>query len=87
MKTLTMNPWEIVWVSLRFLLYLHLFFFIYNLSTMHRPPLLDYTDKPSMNVLPGDVNMDKLSDMYLSRRSRRVEKDGTVVETTELVKR
>jgi hypothetical protein len=28
-----------------------------------------------------------LSDMYLSRRSRRVREDGTVVETTELVKR
>ena len=56
-------------------------------AAMHHPPLLDYTDKPSMNILPGDVNMDKLSEIYLSRRSRRVEKDGTVVETTELVMR
>jgi hypothetical protein len=47
----------------------------------------DYTETPEINILPGDVNMEKLSEMYLSRRSRRVEEDGTVVETTELVKR
>ena len=59
----------------------------YNDCRLCIPTLLDYTDKPSMNILPGDVNMEKLSEMYLSRRSRRVEKDGTVVVTTELVKR
>ncbi|KAL7436085.1 hypothetical protein ACHAXH_007865 [Discostella pseudostelligera] len=48
---------------------------------------LDYTDDPSSNVLPGDVNMDKLRGMYLTRRLRRVEDDGTVVERTELVVR
>jgi hypothetical protein len=37
--------------------------------------------------MPGDVNMEKLSEMYLTRRLTRVEDDGTVVETTELVRR
>ncbi|KAL7525314.1 hypothetical protein ACHAXR_000948, partial [Thalassiosira sp. AJA248-18] len=46
---------------------------------------LDYTDDPEENLLPGEVNMIKLRNMYLSRRLRRVEKDGTVVETTELL--
>jgi len=44
----------------------------------------DYTDDPSSNLLPGDVNMDKLRGMYLTRRLRTVEEDGTVVERTEL---
>jgi len=48
---------------------------------------LDYTDDPESNLLPGDVNMEKLRGMYLSRRLRRVEEDGTVVERTELVLR
>ena len=48
---------------------------------------LDYTDDPESNVLPGDVNMNKLRGMYLSRRLRRVEDDGTVVERTELLLR
>ena len=38
-------------------------------------------------MLPGDVNMDKLKEMYLTKSRRRVEEDGTVVETTELVRR
>ncbi len=47
--------------------------------------IVDYTDDPESNLSPGDVNMAKLSEMYLSRRLRRVEEDGTVVERTELV--
>ena len=46
---------------------------------------LDYTDDPSSNIIPGEVNMEKLRDMYLSRRLRRVESDGTIVETSELL--
>ncbi|KAL3806906.1 hypothetical protein ACHAXA_011486 [Cyclostephanos tholiformis] len=48
---------------------------------------LDYTDNPSTNLLPGEVNMAKLRDMYLTRRLRKVEEDGTVVETTQLIRR
>ena len=48
---------------------------------------IDYTDDPESNLLPGTVNMEKLRGMYLSRRLRRVEEDGTVVERTELVLR
>jgi hypothetical protein len=48
---------------------------------------VDYTDNPSTNLLPGDVNMAKLREMYLTRRLTRVEEDGTVVQTTELIKR
>jgi len=48
---------------------------------------LDYTETPKNNLLPGDVNMAKLRDMYLRRRLRRVEKDGTIVERTELIRR
>jgi len=48
---------------------------------------LDYTDDPEENLLPGEVNMAKLRNMYLTRRKRRVQKDGTVVETTHLIKR
>mmetsp|Transcript_32772 Transcript_32772/g.70787 ORF Transcript_32772/g.70787 Transcript_32772/m.70787 type:complete len:287 (+) Transcript_32772:173-1033(+) len=48
---------------------------------------LDYTDDPEENLLPGEVNMAKLRNMYLTRRRRRVQKDGTVVETTHLIKR
>jgi len=48
---------------------------------------LDYTNDPDENLLPGEVNMRKLSNMYLTRRRRRTQKDGTVVETTHLVKR
>jgi len=47
----------------------------------------DYTDDPSSNLFPGDVNMDKLRGMYLTRRLRTVEEDGTVVERTELMVR
>ena len=46
---------------------------------------LDYTDNPKTNILPGEVNMAKLRNMYLDRRRTlsRVEKeDGTVVVTT-----
>ena len=48
---------------------------------------LDYTDDPVDNLLPGAVNFAKLREMYLSRRRRmrRVESDGTIVETTELL--
>lgn len=48
---------------------------------------LDYTDDPSSNVLPGEVNMIKLQEVYLAterekRLLRRVEnKDGSVTET------
>mmetsp|Transcript_22659 Transcript_22659/g.33687 ORF Transcript_22659/g.33687 Transcript_22659/m.33687 type:complete len:289 (-) Transcript_22659:121-987(-) len=48
---------------------------------------LDYTDDPSSNVLPGEVNMIKLQEVYLTterekRLLRRVEnKDGSVTET------
>ena len=49
--------------------------------------ILDYTDDPSTNLLPGDVNMNKLRGMYLTRRLRRIEQDGTVIERTELVRR
>eukprot|EP00579_Thalassiosira_antarctica_P031564 CAMPEP_0202029118 /NCGR_PEP_ID=MMETSP0905-20130828/63809_1 /ASSEMBLY_ACC=CAM_ASM_000554 /TAXON_ID=420261 /ORGANISM="Thalassiosira antarctica, Strain CCMP982" /LENGTH=289 /DNA_ID=CAMNT_0048592859 /DNA_START=161 /DNA_END=1030 /DNA_ORIENTATION=- len=48
---------------------------------------LDYTDDPEENLNPGEINMAKLRKMYLSRRLRRVESDGTVVETTELLAR
>lgn len=48
---------------------------------------LDYTDDPSENVLPGEVNMDKLRGMYLQRRMIRTMEDGTLVETTELIVR
>jgi len=61
------------------------------------PPLLprmavavrcaDYTDTPTTNMLPGDVNFAKLREMYLTRRLTRVEEDGTVVETTQLIRR
>lgn len=34
---------------------------------------LDYTDDPEQNVLPGEVNMAKLREMYLTRRRRRVQ--------------
>jgi hypothetical protein len=36
---------------------------------------------------PGDVNFAKLREMYLTRRLTRVEVDGTVVETTQLIRR
>ena len=42
---------------------------------------LDYTDSPTSNMLPGEVNMAKLRDLYLTQRRRRVEADGTVVIT------
>jgi hypothetical protein len=47
----------------------------------------DYTDSPTTNMLPGDVNFAKLREMYLTRRLTRVEEDGTVVETTQLIRR
>ena len=47
----------------------------------------DYTDDPEENLLPGEVNMAKLRDLYTSRRLRRVEEGGAVVETTYLVRR
>ena len=48
---------------------------------------LDYTDDPEDNLLPGAVNFAKLREMYLSRRRRmrRVESDGTIIETTALL--
>lgn len=56
---------------------------------------LDYTDDPEENLPPGDVNMKKLEGMYLSSTSnnrrhqrrvrRRVQEDGTVIETTEIL--
>jgi hypothetical protein len=48
---------------------------------------LDYTDDPSTNLLPGDVNMEKLREVYLGQATgkrllRRVENDdGSVTET------
>jgi len=48
---------------------------------------LDYTDDPDENLYPGDVNMEKLSNMYLTKRRRRVQEDGTILETTHLIKR
>jgi len=49
---------------------------------------LDYTDDPDENLDPGEVNMSKLRNMYLNSerlRSRRVESDGTIVETTQIL--
>jgi len=49
---------------------------------------LDYTDDPDDNLDPGEVNMSKLRNMYLNSerlRSRRVESDGTIVETTQIL--
>ena len=58
------------------------------LSTLHSHPAhTDYTETPKNNLLPGDVNMVKLRSMYLRRRLRRVEKDGTIVTRTELIRR
>ena len=51
------------------------------------PRCVDYTDSPSTNMEPGDVNFAKLREMYLTRRLTRVEVDGTVVETTQLIRR
>eukprot|EP00585_Thalassiosira_rotula_P007731 CAMPEP_0196159766 /NCGR_PEP_ID=MMETSP0910-20130528/46487_1 /TAXON_ID=49265 /ORGANISM="Thalassiosira rotula, Strain GSO102" /LENGTH=343 /DNA_ID=CAMNT_0041424691 /DNA_START=293 /DNA_END=1325 /DNA_ORIENTATION=- len=48
---------------------------------------LDYTDDPDENLYPGEVNMRKLSNMYLTKRRRRVQEDGTILETTHLIKR
>lgn len=45
---------------------------------------LDYTDDPQENLLPGEINFDKLQEMYLSQKRllRRVENDdGSVIET------
>ena len=51
------------------------------------PSTADYTNDPDENLLPGEVNMDKLRGMYVDKqrrlhRERRVERDGSVVETT-----
>jgi len=57
---------------------------------------MDYTDDPEENLLPGEVNFVKLSEVYLAqpevkepvrrRLLRRVEKDnGNVIETVALV--
>jgi hypothetical protein len=48
---------------------------------------LDYTDDPSENLHPGQVNFDKLDGMYLAGRRtlRRVESDGRVIETHYLL--
>lgn len=48
---------------------------------------LDYTDDPSTNIHPGEVNMAKLRDMYLTRRLTTIEEDGTVIERTELIRK
>ena len=50
--------------------------------------MADYTDDPDENLLPGEVNMAKLRNMYLSRRRLRkrvVQEDGSVVETIEVM--
>ena len=57
------------------------------LFTLQTPRHIDYTETPKNNLLPGDVNMAKLRSMYLRRRLRRVEKDGTIVTRTELIRR
>ena len=49
---------------------------------------IDYTDDPDENLLPGDVNMEKLKTMYLSRRRLRkrvVQEDGSIIETIEVM--
>jgi len=46
--------------------------------------IIDYTDDPEENLLPGEVNMAKLRNMYLSRRNLSAEKDGSVTETRTL---
>lgn len=58
-----------------------------NFNNANLGNCLDYTNDPDENLLPGEVNMMKLSNMYLTSRRRRVQKDSTVVETTHLVKR
>ena len=48
---------------------------------------MDYTDDPEVNLLPGEVNMNALREVYLSQEPerkllRRVEQpDGTAIET------
>jgi hypothetical protein len=45
---------------------------------------LDYTDDPEENLLPGEVNFQKLREVYVGQRRllRRVENnDGSVTET------
>lgn len=49
---------------------------------------LDYTDSPGSNLLPGDVNFNKLRGMYLQgnrRTSRRLTSDGRIIESYMLV--
>jgi hypothetical protein len=49
---------------------------------------LDYTDTPGDNILPGAVNFNKLSGMYLSnnrRTTRRLRGDGITIESHMLV--
>lgn len=50
---------------------------------------MDYTDDPEENLRPGEVNMEKLRNMYLTRRRLRVvnETEGRVVETTYIMRR
>ena len=47
---------------------------------------LDYTDDPEDNLLPGDVNMNKLRGMYLTeRRERKAEEDESMNGEEEIV--
>ncbi len=51
---------------------------------------INYTTDLAENIYtrcPGEVNVEKLRGTYLTRRRCRVEEDGTVVETTYLVRR
>lgn len=43
---------------------------------------LDYTDDPEENLYPGEVNFDKVAELYLTRRFLRTKEDGTLVEKT-----
>jgi hypothetical protein len=47
---------------------------------------MDYTDDPKQNLLPGDVNFQKLNEVYLGKTERRLLRrvkndDGSVTET------
>jgi len=47
---------------------------------------MDYTDDPEQNLLPGDVNFQKLNEVYLGKTERRLLRrvkndDGSVTET------
>ena len=46
-----------------------------------------YTNDPEENIYQREVNMKNLQGMYMMRKRRRAEEDGTVVEMTHLVRR